>query len=218
MSQPLAGFRPTAEVGNLVCKVELPNDDDGADPLPGTRLVDAGYVYNNMDQIGEGTYGQVYQGLIKAGDQQGDGAYGQGYQGPSRSGHQAGRKVALKMIKLDQETREGFPITAIREIKILSNLRHENVINLREIVRSKLNRSNNFKGAIYMVFDYCSFDLTGYLEKNGNKLKPQQVKCLMLQLLKGKAHAFCKEALKIPALRHSMMFEPLPLSCTQTSE
>eukprot|EP00983_Pelagomonas_calceolata_P106946 1159287-Pelagomonas_calceolata.AAC.5 len=33
--------------------------------------------------------------------------------------------------------KEGFPITAIREIKILSSMRHENVVNLREIVRSE---------------------------------------------------------------------------------
>ena len=33
--------------------------------------------------------------------------------------------------------KEGFPITAIREIKILSSLQHENVVNLREIVRSE---------------------------------------------------------------------------------
>lgn len=44
-------------------------------------------------------------------------------------------KVALKKIRMDTE-KEGFPITAIREIKILSSLQHENVVNLREIVRS----------------------------------------------------------------------------------
>ena len=37
-------------------------------------------------------------------------------------------------------TKEGFPITAIREIKILSSLQHENVVKLREIVRSKSER------------------------------------------------------------------------------
>jgi serine/threonine protein kinase len=45
-------------------------------------------------------------------------------------------KVALKMIRMDNE-KEGFPITAIREIKLLSTLKHENIVNLREIVRSK---------------------------------------------------------------------------------
>ena len=37
---------------------------------------------------------------------------------------------------MDNE-KEGFPITAIREIKLLKNLHHTNVINLREIVRSQ---------------------------------------------------------------------------------
>ena len=44
--------------------------------------------------------------------------------------------MALKKIRMDTE-KEGFPITAIREIKILSSMQHENVVNLREIVRSE---------------------------------------------------------------------------------
>ncbi len=47
-----------------------------------------------------------------------------------------GDQVALKKIRMDTE-KEGFPITAIREIKLLKNLHHVNIINLREIVRSQ---------------------------------------------------------------------------------
>lgn len=47
-----------------------------------------------------------------------------------------GDQVALKKIRMDTE-KEGFPITAIREIKLLKNLHHINIINLREIVRSQ---------------------------------------------------------------------------------
>ena len=47
-----------------------------------------------------------------------------------------GDQVALKKIRMDTE-KEGFPITAIREIKLLKNLHHANIINLREIVRSQ---------------------------------------------------------------------------------
>jgi len=47
-----------------------------------------------------------------------------------------GEQVALKKIRMDTE-KEGFPITAIREIKLLKNLHHANIINLREIVRSQ---------------------------------------------------------------------------------
>ena len=96
-----------------VPRVQLPDDDP---PVPGaTRLVTQGYTFNEAtDQIGEGTYGRVYRGVDR----------------------RRGDKVALKMIRTDSE-REGFPITAIREIKILSSLRHDNIVNLREIVRSE---------------------------------------------------------------------------------
>ena len=71
-------------------------------------------MFNAGQQIGEGTYGQVFMGHEK----------------------ESNDKVALKKIRMDTE-KEGFPITAIREIKILSSLQHENVVSLREIVRSE---------------------------------------------------------------------------------
>ncbi|WVY93880.1 hypothetical protein V8G54_032968 [Vigna mungo] len=96
-------------------------------PSWGSRSVDC---FEKLEQIGEGTYGlrcdvvpgfghnirliiQVYMAReIKTGE-----------------------IVALKKIRMDNE-REGFPITAIREIKILKKLHHENVIKLKEIVTS----------------------------------------------------------------------------------
>lgn len=44
--------------------------------------------------------------------------------------------VALKKVRLEHE-KEGFPITAVREIKILRQLNHRNIVNLREIVTDK---------------------------------------------------------------------------------
>lgn len=69
--------------------------------------------YKLLDQIGEGTYGQVYLAEDR----------------------QTGERVALKKIRMENE-KEGFPITAIREIKLLKVLNHSNVIKLKEIVRS----------------------------------------------------------------------------------
>ena len=43
--------------------------------------------------------------------------------------------VAMKLILMDQE-KEGFPITALREIKILQELRHNNIVRLIEVCRS----------------------------------------------------------------------------------
>lgn len=44
--------------------------------------------------------------------------------------------MALKKVRLENE-KEGFPITAIREIKILIQLNHKNIVNLQEIVTDK---------------------------------------------------------------------------------
>ena len=44
--------------------------------------------------------------------------------------------VALKKVRLENE-KEGFPITAVREIKILRQLNHTNIVNLTEIVTDK---------------------------------------------------------------------------------
>ena len=45
--------------------------------------------------------------------------------------------VALKKVRMDNE-KEGFPITAIREIKILKSLTHVNVVKMKEIVVSRV--------------------------------------------------------------------------------
>lgn len=44
--------------------------------------------------------------------------------------------MALKKVRLDKE-KDGFPITAIREIKILRQLSHKSIVNLKEIVTDK---------------------------------------------------------------------------------
>jgi serine/threonine protein kinase len=61
--------------------------------------------YEKIERVGEGTYGVVY----KARD--------------TRSN----RIVALKKIRLEQEE-EGVPSTAIREIALLKELNHPNVV------------------------------------------------------------------------------------------
>lgn len=60
----------------------------------------------------------------------GKGTFGDVFKGAYRDD---GCLVALKKIKMEKET-QGFPITAIREIKILNVLKHENIVELKEIV------------------------------------------------------------------------------------
>lgn len=69
------------------------------------------YAYERLNQIEEGSYGVVYRARDK----------------------ETGDIVALKRLKLDEE-KHGFPITALREINALMQCRHENVVNIREVV------------------------------------------------------------------------------------
>lgn len=61
--------------------------------------------YDKLEKIGEGTYGVVYKAKDKKTEQ----------------------IVALKKIRLETED-EGVPSTAIREISVLKELKHANVV------------------------------------------------------------------------------------------
>ncbi|WIA40855.1 hypothetical protein OEZ86_004522 [Tetradesmus obliquus] len=172
-------------------KIELP---DSGFVAGATRVVDDCYDYTDADQIGEGTYGKVYRGTIKGGEPTSDKVAVKMIrmdisEGTIKGGEPTSDKVALKMIRMDNE-KEGFPITAIREIKLLSSLKHENIVNLREIVRSKVTKESKYRGDIFMVFDYAEHDLTGMMDavKTRGQLTAPQIKCIMLQLLKGLAY------------------------------
>ena len=88
--------------------------------------------------------------------------------------------VALKKIRLEAED-EGVPSTAIREISLLKELPHHNVVGLRDVVHE------NQK--LYLVFEYLEQDLKKYLDYVGKKLERLLIKSYLQQLIKG--IAFC---------------------------
>lgn len=116
-----------------------------------------GSVYERQSQVGEGTYGKVYKAINQV----------------------TKERVALKRIRMESE-RDGFPITALREIKLLQAVRHKNVVALLEIMVEK--------SSVYMVFEYVDHDLTGLLTHPTFKLEHCHVKHLLLQLLEGLAY------------------------------
>ena len=61
--------------------------------------------YERLEKLGEGTYGVVYKALNK----------------------ETGELVAIKKIRLEKED-DGVPSTAIREISLLKNLKHPNIV------------------------------------------------------------------------------------------
>lgn len=76
---------------------------------------------------------------------------------------QTGEIVAIKQMRLEKED-DGVPSTAIREISLLKNLKHPNVVELKEVLFSR--------EQLYLVFEYLEFDLKKYMKKVGKALPP----------------------------------------------
>jgi cyclin-dependent kinase 2 len=104
--------------------------------------------YEKKGKLGEGTYGTVYKAVDTMN----------------------GEVVALKKIKLEHAD-EGIPSTAIREISLLQELKHPNIIELKDIAHG-----NN---KLYLIFDYFNIDMKKYLDQNKGPLSPSSTKNLM---------------------------------------
>ena len=111
-------------------------------------------VYARVQQVGEGTYGKVYKAKNSI----------------------TNEFVALKKLRLESE-REGFPITAMREIKLLQSFNHPNIVGLLEMMVEQ--------NQIYMIFDYMDHDLTGLLTHPDLKLEECHKKFIFKQLMEG---------------------------------
>lgn len=114
-----------------------------------TRGVD---VYTKLEKIGEGTYGVVYKAQNKL----------------------TGQLVALKKIRLESET-EGIPATALREISILRQLQHPNVVQLVDVVMEETK--------LHLIFEYLDQDLKQLLNKRRVGLPPLTLKLYLYQIL-----------------------------------
>jgi cyclin-dependent kinase 12/13 len=140
----------------------------GRDPLITWKARDAN-IYEKVLKVGQGTYGKVYKAKIKS---------------KNNSKDEKVEFVALKKIILEQE-KDGFPLTAIREIVILRRLKHKNISNLIEVVVSSPSEKNNKRGNVFLVFEYVEQDLYGLLHSNIIKLSVPQIKQIFHQILCG---------------------------------
>jgi serine/threonine protein kinase len=116
--------------------------------------------YQKIEKLGEGTYGIVYKAQNK----------------------ETGDIVALKRIRLDNED-EGVPCTAIREIALLKELRHNNIVKLVDVLHTEKK--------LTLVFEYMDTDLKKFMDSSGGDLDLETIKYLLYQLLRG--IAFCHE-------------------------
>ncbi|KIK92698.1 hypothetical protein PAXRUDRAFT_146724 [Paxillus rubicundulus Ve08.2h10] len=117
--------------------------------------------YNVTTKLGEGTFGEVHKAVQVS----------------------TGHAVALKRILMHNE-KEGMPVTALREIKILKAMKHPCIVDIVDmfVVRSK---GKDSPLSVYMVFPYMDHDLAGLLENDRVKLQPSHIKLYMMQLLEG---------------------------------
>ncbi|KAF4545151.1 CMGC/CDK protein kinase [Lasiodiplodia theobromae] len=118
--------------------------------------------YEIMGKLGEGTFGEVHKARSR----------------------RTGTIFALKKILMHNE-KDGFPITALREIKLLKLLCHPNVLKLEEMAVERTRGEGRKRAILYMVTPYMDHDLSGLLDNPDVRMTEPQIKCYMLQLLEG---------------------------------
>lgn len=113
--------------------------------------------YRKTEFLGEGQFATVY----KAEDTENE-----------------NKIVAVKKIKVGQKSdaRDGINRTALREIKLLQELHHPNVIGLLDVFGHKSN--------ISLIFDYMSTDLEVIIADSAIVLTPGNVKAFTIMTLK----------------------------------
>lgn len=94
-------------------QTRLPEQEVDGVTRPSSPTPSPKELYAIVSQVGEGTFGKVYKA-----------------RNTITSVH-----VALKRIRMEAE-KDGFPVTAMREIKLLQSLRHQNVVRLYEMMVS----------------------------------------------------------------------------------
>lgn len=126
----------------------------GLDVWPSSRNV---CEFERLLKIGEGTYGVVYKAKDK----------------------KTREIVALKKVKVKSDDEgEGFPISALREINIISRLQHPCLVKMKEVV------TDDCYG-VYMVMEYVDHELQGCMQRMRQPFTVSEAKRLMLRLLQG---------------------------------
>jgi len=109
--------------------------------------------FQKIEKIGEGTYGVVYKGKNKL----------------------TGQIVAMKKIRLESED-EGIPSTAIREISLLKELKHPNIVCLEDVLMEE--------SRLYLIFEFLSMDLKKYMDSlpAEKMMEPELVRSYLFQI------------------------------------
>ncbi|VIO85888.1 cell division control protein 2 homolog, putative [Brugia malayi] len=115
--------------------------------------------YGQLEKISEGAYGIVYKAIDL----------------------QSQETVAIKMIHFENEE-DGIPVTSLREISLLRELKHPNIVRLGRVILDV--------SCIFLVFEYISMDLRDYINSlpDGVTMSTIEQKTFLYQILRGVCH------------------------------
>ena len=121
--------------------------------------------YEIFNVIGDGTYGVVYEGINK----------------------ETNQRVAVKRLK--EKFRSMEEALSRIEVKVLEKLNHENIVQLKEVIRDK-------RGEVSYIFEYCDCNLFEFIEshRENQKLIPEPIiREIVFQITKGMKYMHSKQ-------------------------
>lgn len=125
-------------------------------PEPSRTFCDGRFLF--LEKLGEGSYGKVYKVMDNFRNE----------------------VVALKKVKFHGDKVQGIPQSSLRELAILKEANHENIIRLYDIIQST---DHSFE--LFLVFEVSDMDLRKYTHINGYTLQKTKIKGIMKELIKG---------------------------------
>ena len=139
--------------------------------------------YEKLEKLGEGTYGVVYKArdLYK------------------------NEVIAIKKIRLENED-EGMPSTAMREIAILKELSHPNIVRLIDVIYLPLEKK------LSLIFEYVELDLKKFMKSLTAPLSEVRIKKFTKKLLEAIVHCHNRRII------HRDLKPQNVLICPQTDE
>ncbi|SPO06673.1 related to cyclin-dependent kinase chain SRB10 [Cephalotrichum gorgonifer] len=166
-----------------------PSGASGPGSVPGSRNQTIRHSVHAAFEADRGPGNITYQPKVRVTDKYkvvgfiSSGTYGRVYKALARNGSPG--EFAIKKFKPDKEGEQisytGISQSAIREMSLCTELRHENVIKLIEIMLEDK--------CIFMVFEYAEHDLLQIIHHHNQQprhpISPVMVKSIMFQLLNG---------------------------------
>ncbi|KAK0711568.1 kinase-like domain-containing protein [Lasiosphaeris hirsuta] len=182
-AQPRGGDEDDRGSGPPAKRRRLSPERETRSPAPAAANQDSGPASTKLLRFEGGAFGRCrsVENYDKLNDIE-EGAYGW----VARAREIAtGTVVALKRLKIDPKDRSGLPVTGLREIQILKDCDHRNVVELREVVVSEdTSKIEN----IFLVLEFVEHDLKSILEDMPEAFLASEVKTLLLQLASGVAY------------------------------